>query len=235
MKDIFDSYVENIFCSYEQASLKFIQFEKNYKRFFPSNKGAKLLDIGVGRGEMLSCMRNWGYENYIGVDISPSTIRFCKSLDLNCILVDDSTAWLNENKNEFDLITLLDVLEHIKKEHTIEFLKAIKASLKNNGTLIIQVPNLQAPDGQLHRYNDFTHEVGFIEHSLQQVLITAGFKNINFDGFEEFVCGDWREKVKKILRSLFWRYIRFTRLINKNINPRILNPVFYALVKNDVY
>ncbi|SFG89744.1 Methyltransferase domain-containing protein [Desulfotomaculum arcticum] len=234
MKEIFDSYVENTFGRYEQASLKFIQFEKNYKCFFPSNNNAKLLDIGVGRGEMLSCMKNWGYEQYFGVDISPSTISFCKSLGLNCLLVEDSTAWLKEKNNEFDLITLLDVLEHIKKEHTIEFLKAIKLSLKDNGTLIIQVPNLQAPDGQLHRYNDFTHEVGFIEHSFQQVLMAAGFKNIHFDGFEEYVCGGWRENVKKTLRTWYWKYIRFTRLINRNINPQILHPIFYAVVKNDV-
>ncbi|MDD2487241.1 MAG: methyltransferase domain-containing protein [Candidatus Gracilibacteria bacterium] len=76
-----------------------------------------------------------------------------------------------KNKNQFDIITLLDVLEHVPKNETISFLRELKGSLKTNGTLIIQIPNLQAPDGQLHRYNDFTNEFGYIEHSLQEVLI----------------------------------------------------------------
>ncbi|MFA7466944.1 MAG: class I SAM-dependent methyltransferase [Desulfotomaculaceae bacterium] len=233
MKEIFDTYIENAFGRHEQASLKLIQFEKNYRSYFPTDKNARVLDIGVGRGEMLSCMKTWGYEKYLGLDISPSTVGFCSSLGLNCMLVDNSTEWLQEKKDEFDLITLLDVLEHIKKEHTIEFLKAIKSTLKEAGVLIIQVPNLQAPDGYLHRYNDITHEVGYIEHSLQQVLITAGFRNICFHGFEEYVFGGWKEYIKKMIRALFWRYVRFTRRMNRNINPQILHPVFFAVIINN--
>lgn len=232
MKEIFDSYIKVAFGSYEQASFKFKQFEVNYKHFFPSDKDARLLDVGIGRGEMLTCMKNWGYKNYLGVDISPDTVDFCKSIRLNCLLVEDIPTWLEDkNKGTFEIITLLDVLEHVRKEETIGFLKALMASLKDGGILIIQTPNLQAPDGQLHRYNDFTHEVGYIEHSLQQVLMAAGFKDIKFGGFEEFVIGIWKEKILKVLRKLYWFYIKKTRLINGNMNPDILNPVFFAVAK----
>lgn len=231
MKELFDSYIETAFGEHKQAEFKFAQFEKNYKRFFPPNKNAFVLDIGIGRGEMLSCMKNWGYQNYLGVDISPSTVNYCKSLGLNCLMVGDVTKWLTKRNDSFELITLLDVLEHIKKEETIEFLKALKLSLKEGGILIIQVPNLQAPDGQLHRYNDFTHEVGYVEHSLQQVLKTAGFNEISFYGFEDSISRSWKEIIRIILRAFFWKYTRFIRIINGNLNPEILNPVFYAVVK----
>ncbi len=231
MKEIFDTYVDNAFGAYEQANFKFRQFEKNYRRYFPADKMAKLLDIGVGRGEMLTCMKEWGYSNYQGIDISSSTVNYCRSLGLNCHLIDDVCTWLHQNADNFSLITILDVLEHISKDQIIAYLKAIRTALRKGGILIIQVPNLQAPDGQLHRYNDFTHEVGYIEHSLHQVLVASGFKDIQMKGFEQFVFGGWVENVRKMLRFCLWAYTRFKRYVAGNLNPKILHPVFYAVIK----
>lgn len=118
-----------------------------------------------------------------------------------------------------------------EKKYVTDCLDSGWISSKDGGLLIIQTPNLQAPDGQLHRYNDFTHEVGYIEHSLQQVLMVAGFKDIKFGGFEEFAIGVWKEKILKILRKFYWFYVKKVRLINGNLNPDILTPVFFAVVK----
>lgn len=235
MKEIFNDYIKNSFGEYKQGEFKFHQFEQNYKIYFPENKNAKLLDIGIGRGEMLSCYKNWGYKNYLGIDISPDTIGFCKSLGLNCQLVDDSSAFLKENIEQYDLITLIDVLEHIPRENVISFLKDIRNSLVENGTLIIQVPNLQAPDGHLHMYNDITHFVGYIEHSLSQVLIASGFNKFHFQGFEELIGNSGKIKRHKFYRKIYWKVVRITRGINTNINPLILHPVFSAIVKKSKF
>lgn len=229
MKEIFDNYIRDSFRSYEQATFKFDQFGFNYRKYFPPDKGSFLLDIGIGRGEMLSLMKRWGYENHLGIDISPDAVQYCQSLGLNCLLVEDSTQWLETNPGQFSLITLLDVLEHVPKGNSIPFLKALRCSLADDGNAIIQVPNLQAPDGQLHRYHDFTHEVGFVEDSLHQVLLAADFRNISFHGFETFIKGNVRDKALSGARSLYWATTRFLRRINGNLNPEILNPVFYAI------
>lgn len=229
MKDIFDNYIETSFGEFQQAGFKLKQFDVNYRRFFPMDKNAPILDIGVGRGEMLTCMKEWGYLRYQGVDISPSTIQFCQSLGLPCFLVDDSLEWLRSLDSKFSLVTLLDVLEHIKKEQTVPFLRAIHDALEDGGVLIVQVPNLQAPDGQLERYNDFTHESGFIEHSLQQVLLAAGFTKVAMSPFNDTVSDNWRELVRLRLRAIYWKLIRFCRKINGAINPEILSPTFYAV------
>lgn len=230
MKEILDKYVETSLGDKEQAKFKFKQFEFNYKKFFPSNKLASVLDIGIGRGEMLASMKNWGYENCLGIDISKSTVNFCKSIDLNCELIEDTTQWLNSHSDTFEVITLLDVIEHFKKEQTIEFIKALKVSLKPGGVLMIQTPNLQAVDGQLHRYNDFTHEFGYTEKSLRQVLNAAEFENIEMYGFEENVFGGLRALKRNFYRSIIWKMIRFSRRMTGNLNPKILHPVFYAKV-----
>lgn len=231
MKEIFENYIEHSFDENRQAAFRLIQFENNYRNFFPFNKDAAIADIGIGRGEMLSCMKSWGYRNYRGVDISPSTVQFCQALDLNCSLIQDTKLWLDEHIDTFELITLLDVLEHIHKRDTVPLLKAFRASLIKGGVLIIQVPNMQAPDGHLHRYNDITHEVGYVEHSLRQVLLSAGFTNFEFHGFEDSISTGFRPFVRKILRSLYWKYVRACRVINGNMNPEILSPVFFAVIR----
>ncbi len=228
MKDIFDNYVETSFDGFQQATFKFKQFELNYKKYFPKEKKSLVLDIGIGRGEMLSCMHDWGFD-YQGVDISPSTVRFCKTLKLNCEVTDDTAKWLSNNKEKFSLITCLDVLEHVPHDQTIDFLKAMRASLTREGCAIIQVPNLQSPFGYLHHFNDFTHVSGFGEHSLGQVLLTAGFSEFKFFGFEEIFATNFKQRIKLILRFFYRKVVRFLRTINANPNPLILDPVLFVV------
>jgi 2-polyprenyl-3-methyl-5-hydroxy-6-metoxy-1,4-benzoquinol methylase len=234
MKEIFDDYVNNSFGSERQATAKFKQFDFNYKKFFPSDKNAEVLDIGIGRGEMLSSFVRWGYEHYSGIDISPSTVEFCKKIGLRAELVSNTQEWLHERKGKFDVITLLDVLEHIPKDEQLSFLRSLKDSLKEGGILIVQTPNIQAPGATLHIFNDISHIFCFGEHSLSQVLIATGLKNFSFLGFEVYVGNKNAilEFFGKILRRIYWFFIRVLRMINTNLNPRILNPVFFAIVRN---
>jgi len=230
MKEIFDNYVETSFDGFNQEKLKIKQFEINYKSYFSEIKNARVLDIGIGRGEMLTCMRDWGFD-YLGVDISPSTVRFCQTLNLKCEVTEDTAEWLSRNKGQFSLITCLDVLEHVPREHTIEFLKAIRAGLREDGHALIQVPNLQSPFGYLHHFNDFTHVNGFVEHSLAQVLLAAGFKEFKLHGFEEIYKNGFKQEIHKMVRYVYRRLVRFLRAVNVNPNPEILDPVLYVIAR----
>ena len=228
MQEIFEDYINNSFDGHHQADFKLCQFDLNYKKYFNNSVTLKVLDIGVGRGEMLSCMMKWGHD-YHGIDISPSTVEFCKKLDLSCELTDDTEFWLKNHQNKFDIITCLDVLEHIPKERLIQFVEAIRNSLNKDGIAIFQVPNLQSPFGYLHHFNDITHISGFVEHSLKQVLLSTGFNKMSFYGFEEFFEKTPKIIVKKIFRFFYRKLIRFLRTINANPNPCILDPVFFVV------
>ena len=228
MQEIFENYIDNSFDSHHQADFKLRQFDLNYKIHFNNSETLRTLDIGVGRGEMLSCMKIWGH-NYYGIDISPSTVKFCKKLNLLCEHVDDTEFWLKNHQNQFDIITCLDVLEHIPKERLIQFVEAIRNSLIKDGLAIFQVPNLQSPFGYLHHFNDITHISGFVEHSLNQVLLSAGFNKMLFYGFEELYEKTPKIIAKKILRFFYRKIIRFLRTINANPNPCILDPVFFVV------
>jgi 2-polyprenyl-3-methyl-5-hydroxy-6-metoxy-1,4-benzoquinol methylase len=231
MKKIFDNYINNAFGGvYEQAIFKIQQFKINYEKFFPKVATGKVLDIGIGRGEMLTCMKDWGYD-YHGIDISLSTVSYCQSLGLSCEKVDHTAEWLRLHKNTYDVITLLDVVEHIKKEEVIDFVSAIHGALKPGGVSIIQSPNMQSTDSNLHRYNDLTHELGLTEHSFGQLLMESGFKFYNIYGFEWFTGSRLKHKIGKLLRYVAYKYIHVRRRITGNLNPKILNPVFFAIAK----
>jgi 2-polyprenyl-3-methyl-5-hydroxy-6-metoxy-1,4-benzoquinol methylase len=230
MDEIIDSYVEYSFVGPpEPLADKIKQFALNYKKHFSQNK-LPVLDVGIGRGEMLLCMRDWGYD-YEGIDISPSTVSFCHSLNLACELVPDIIGALRRRSNRYGTITLLDVLEHIRKDAIIPTLRALREALAPGGSLIIQVPNAQSRDAHLHRYNDITHELAFVEHSLRQVLLASGFTDLTFYPFEPFYIRSPKVALKKMLRALIWRMIRLERRITGNLDPEILAPILVAVAR----
>lgn len=231
MKEIFDHYVENSFGEGEQAKFKFSQFRYNYFPFFPNSREEKVLDIGIGRGEMLSCMKEWGYKNALGIDISPSTVRFCQSLGLPCEVVDDTPEYLQKHPGHFNLITLLDVIEHIPRESVVEFASSVRKALATKGRVIFQMPNLQAPHGYLHMFNDVTHYMGYVEHSFSQILIAGGFTKFRFYPYEELVRPTPLNLLKKILRKAYFFKTRVERSVSANLNPKILTPVFFCVAE----
>lgn len=226
MKAIFDSYIEHS-RQWRFDEFKLKQFEFNYRRYFPE-PGKETLDIGVGQGEMLACMRDWGYE-YMGVDISGSTVAACQKRGLTCEIVSDTGEFLRKNENRFSLITMLDVLEHIPRNSMIALLADVRTALALGGRAIIQVPNAQAPESYLHRYNDITHEVCFSEHSLEQVLLGAGFEEFHFFGYETFPQRGLKVATKRFLRAVEWKVVRFRRRLMGNLDPEVLSPVLVSV------
>jgi 2-polyprenyl-3-methyl-5-hydroxy-6-metoxy-1,4-benzoquinol methylase len=160
MIDEYKNYLTIALGSDGQSKLKLEQFTNNYARFFPENRDSKILDIGPGKGEMLSCLDKHGFSNIEAIDISESVVEFVTHLGYKVSLVDDLAAYLIANSGTFDLITMCDVVEHIPKHQILAIMKAVRNALKKNGRLIVQVPNMQSITANIFRYDDFTHEMG---------------------------------------------------------------------------
>jgi len=243
MKEVYDQYVETTLICDTPTDLSLRMYNTNYSSLLPSNKMASILDIGVGVGGFLIFLRDSGYRNARGIDISPSTIMSCNQKGLSCELVEDTVRWLDGHAAEFDFISLLDVIEHISKAELIGFLSAIQRSLKENGRLLIQTNNMQSQDAQLMRYGDITHHLGFCETSMRQVCLTAGFKQIDMFGLETlYAFRQWRyiqqmplkalsHLIFTCIRNFYWCFVRAMRRLNCNISPHILHPSFYAVVR----
>ena len=96
----------------------------------------KLLDIGCAYGFLVDATSSH-LESY-GVDISNFAIKKSKDFCDGSILM-ASAANLPFKENSFDIITVIDTLEHIVKLD--ECVRHIARTLKKDGVLFLQLPN----------------------------------------------------------------------------------------------
>ena len=197
----------------------------------PKNRNLKILEIGPGFGELLSFLsEDHGYKKICAIDISQEVVDFCNNIiPRSTEITDDTIGFLEKNKNQYGMIFMLHVLEHIQKKDTIPLLSQIYTSLQNGGTLIVEVPNMANPIVGLNlRYADFTHESGFTDISLKQVLRKAGFTNVSV-----FPCKVPIVSVPRFFQSILQQSInQFLNLISNAYLPRreqIMSSSIYAV------
>jgi len=148
------------------------------KASFPHNSA--ILDIGVGYGFFVSELFRNGYKNVKGLEISDERRELALKHSPVPIASHDVSAG-PAVIGKYDVITLFHVLEHLADP--IEFLKNIKALLKPEGVLILEVPNVkELLLDNSKEYNDFywirAHLNYFDQETLSYALKKAGFKKI---------------------------------------------------------
>jgi SAM-dependent methyltransferase len=112
-----------------------------------------------------------GFKLVHGIDLSPEDVEACKKIAPRAnVVCGDASEFLPLRQEEFDIILLKAVLEHMGKEQVIPFLQHVRRALRKGGTAIIDVPNMDWLLAQHERYMDFTHELGFTRESLSQVM-----------------------------------------------------------------
>lgn len=150
----------------------------------PENRGARILDVGCGRGFAVGAMRSLGYGRATGIDASAGQIAFARKrgLDAHHVPVERTLDWLRDAAagDPFDLVTLFDVLEHVPKPSQIPLLRTLGECMTPEGRLVVQVPNALSSVAAIMRYQDWTHECLFTRESIDFVLHHAGFRMASF-------------------------------------------------------
>ncbi|MDC0598494.1 class I SAM-dependent methyltransferase [Gammaproteobacteria bacterium] len=105
-------------------------------RHLEKNADMKVLDIGCGSGLMLNALEEIGHAH--GMDMSDDAINFSKEIFNGPVkkgLLPDQIPY---EENFFDLITALDVIEHVDQD--VESLQAMRSRLVDGGKAVITVP-----------------------------------------------------------------------------------------------
>ena len=199
------------------------------KKWLPINKSIKYLDVACGAGQLLYGFKTMGFDNIYGIDVSPQQVLVAKKITSN-VYEGDALEFLQKNINTFDLITAIDILEHLDKNEMFDFLDAIFLSLREGGRLILQMPNAESPFGHKIRYCDLTHENSFDPSNLNSILNIVGFKN-----FEIQECGPIVHGPISFFRWLIWRLISFNLKVwnlaeTGNIGSGVYTRVFLSKV-----
>lgn len=109
------------------------------KNFLASlSKNIKVLDVGCGYGRVLCYLRDFGFKNISGFDVSPNYIVQAKK---NC---PEAKVFVSNFKDfnpkyKYDLILLIGVIEYIlTDEDQIIFFDKISKSLSRNGHILLE-------------------------------------------------------------------------------------------------
>ena len=138
-------------------------------KFSTKNKNRKILDIGCGSGLMLNSLQQIG-QTY-GMDMSDEAINFSKEIFDGKVERGSLPNQIPYENNFFDLITALDVIEHVDQD--IESLQEMRARLVEGGKAIITVPAYMFLWSAFDEMNE--HKRRYTLPELKSKLLQAGF------------------------------------------------------------
>jgi 2-polyprenyl-3-methyl-5-hydroxy-6-metoxy-1,4-benzoquinol methylase len=161
--------------------LVFRSFQRTVGPWLPPDRRSKILDAACGEGALLAFLRERGYTNLEGFDLSPECVAECHELGLTFVKAWDLLELADWPGEGYGVIFLMDIVEHLPKERAAEVLEAARGKLAPGGSLVIQTPNLGSLMGPYLRYHDLTHEFGLTEKSVRDLLALAGFRRERVD------------------------------------------------------
>lgn len=160
----------------------------------------KVLNIGAGMGYLEEVVFNTIGEHidWTGTDITNQTLEKLKTNFPKYHFVKSKIEELPFERDTFDIVCLLEVLEHISPRHTFGVLKKIHTVLKPGGTAIISVPVNEGlemmpnnPNSHLRVYSKelLSFEAKISGFKIKRIIALTAFPNWYF--------------VKKIINSIF--------------------------------
>jgi len=148
---------------------------------------ANLLDIGSGQGDFLyKVSKAIPQAKLCGFELSESGVKITKAKvpEAQALVVDlfNPSKESSEITNWATHATCSEVLEHV--DNPVEFLKASRKFIRENGTIVISVPG-----GPMSAYDKYIgHRQHFTKKSITKIMMEAGYKpeTIMLAGFPFF-------------------------------------------------
>jgi 2-polyprenyl-3-methyl-5-hydroxy-6-metoxy-1,4-benzoquinol methylase len=198
---------------------------RNFLKKYVSVSDRPILDVGCGTGVNLSLLQEFS-KHVIGLDSSEEALEYCRSRGFSNVRMIHSGEQL-ANPDSAYLVTMLDVLEHVKDEHDV--LKKIHTALADNGYLLVTVPAYQflwsEHDVALHHFRRYT------ARRLRSVLKENGFDVIRASYIITFsfplVLG------YRILKGAFNMFSKRTPKTSHVYLPSSLNNLFIKFLETE--
>lgn len=171
---------------------RFYLWKSYFLRLLPKNFSAHILEIGCGMGHNLYALRELGYRNVTGFDISKECTDFCKRKGFQTVWGTDIAAFAERKKykTKFDFIVIYDLLEHFSPDEALAFLHALRSLSARNGKIFISVPNGEFPLNMPQRFIDISHAFLYTSTSLSQLFHLSNMEAVCFGSVPSFSLAD---------------------------------------------
>jgi 2-polyprenyl-3-methyl-5-hydroxy-6-metoxy-1,4-benzoquinol methylase len=112
----------------------------------------KALDYGCGDGKHLPRFEHHGLprDNIFGNEVSAKRVQRCHDSGWKNVVHVPLNNTVPFADNQFDVVNLMEVIEHIPAAKTDFYLKDMRRIMKNDGILFVSTPNYP-----VKRFNDF--------------------------------------------------------------------------------
>jgi 2-polyprenyl-3-methyl-5-hydroxy-6-metoxy-1,4-benzoquinol methylase len=158
--------------------------DDSHDRFFsmevaPLNlaPGARMVEIGFGEGRFLDYAKRAGFEA-VGIEIIPSLVERAKARGLNARI--GRLTDLIDQAGSFDMVTALDLIEHLATDEIRKFLFDSASLLKKGGFVFLRFPNGSSPFSLALYNGDVTHRSYLNVSSLAQLASPAGLRLVRY-------------------------------------------------------
>ncbi|MZP28779.1 methyltransferase domain-containing protein [Heliobacterium undosum] len=187
----------------------FKTFARTVEGWLPQDKGAPILEIGCGEGTFQRYLQSKGYRNLYAFDLSSENVHICHQRGLRHVCRHDALQVFDYPGPEqgWEMIVCIDLLEHLPKSELCRFITAVRHRLRPSGSVIFQTPNMASVVGLYHRYNDLTHEVGFTEKSVCDLLIASGFPPESIEVRPAWSAATWQGRLREMYLTALHRLI----------------------------
>jgi len=150
--------------------------QRTLGEWLPADRSAAILDVACGEGSLLCFLRERGYTNLSGCDVSPENVAICHSMGLTSVRQWNALELeAMPGFRSYDAIFAMDMIEHLPKEQTAQFLETLRRRLLPGGSVVVQTLNLGSLCGCFQRYSDLSHKFGLTERSGLHLMEVAGF------------------------------------------------------------
>jgi SAM-dependent methyltransferase len=144
----------------------------------------RVLDIGCGRGHLLSAFQRRGWK-VMGTELSEQSAKYPREVAGLDIKVGSLPA-LQLPAGQFDAVTMWQVLEHVPDPHA--FIAEVHRLLKPGGVFFVSVPNFASPEARATGAGWFhldvpRHLVHFTPETLRSALEAGGFAQVGDSWF----------------------------------------------------
>ncbi|HTO87876.1 MAG TPA: methyltransferase domain-containing protein [Thermoanaerobaculia bacterium] len=139
--------------------------------------GARFLDLGCGRGELLELARGAGLAA-AGVDSDPALVEACRALGLDARSGDLFDALWAEPEEALAGVTAIQVVEHLPWAGVRTLVDLAYQRIRRGGCLILETINPSSAYAMRTFYVDPTHRQPVPSEMSHFLLAQAGFRDI---------------------------------------------------------
>ena len=187
-------------------------------------KNVHVLEIGPGFGEFIEYCAEKGINDIDVIENDRSVVSYLKKkYSLRNVFLTQDIGNADKGLGTYDVIMMTQVLEHVPQTAHIKIMQTLFKHLNINSVLIITVPNIGNPLAIFERYYDYTHETAFTEHSLEQMVDFANFKNAKII-LQSFRIPPYSliNILRIIPQFLLHAFFKLLYIINGGVYPHIL-------------